>query len=161
MNFQNLQVVSLIVIALKNRVKDTSKPIVIITYIAVNSLIWTRYGTSSATATFTVSGTDYCITANASPTVINNVTAANCLEKDETSYTSFVNINSKTYADTKTVEGAAGPYSYTYSQRSENTVTEKFSNCNNRIAMVTLTATNTNHTGSAIIKGVSITYSNG
>ncbi len=111
----------------KDRVNDTSKPVVIITCIAVNEPTWTWNGTSSATARFTAKDADVFTTANATISSETVSEAENCQTKEQIEYTATVKFNGQTYTDTHTVDGDAGPHDIEYII-SGNTIT---ANCKN------------------------------
>ena len=112
--------------------------VVTITCMAVGDPVWNWNGTASATATFTSTDGNAQMTVNATVTS-STQTAASCLEKGKVTYTATATANGQTYTDTKTVDGAVGPHSYTYSS-SGNTVTESCSNCSIHTATATLDA---------------------
>ncbi len=141
-----------------DRVIDTSKPVVVITCIAVNDPTWSWNGTTSATATFTAKDADIFTKANATISSETVSQAVNCQTKEQIKYTATVTFNGQTYTDTKTVDGDVGPHSYTYSS-SGNTVTESCANCSNHTATATLDADEAYiYTGSAVTPAT-ITYS--
>ena len=81
----------------EERVIDTSKPVVVITCIAVNEPTWSWNGTASATATFIAKDADVFTKANA--TISSESDAANT----KTIYTATVTFNGTKYTDTKIV----------------------------------------------------------
>ena len=140
------------------KVIDTSKPVVVITCIAVNDPTWSWNGTTSATATFIAKDADVFTKANATISSETVSQAVNCQTKEQIQYTATVTFNGQTYTDTKTVDGDVGPHSYTYSS-SGNTVTESCANCSNHTATAALDADEAYiYTGSAITPAT-ITYS--
>ncbi len=143
-----------------DRVIDTSKPVVVITCIAVNDPTWSWNGTASATATFIAKDADVFTKANATISSETVSEATNCQTKEQIKYTATVTFNGQTYTDTKSVYGAVGPHSYIYSSLG-NTVTETCDNGCGHTATATLTATDATYTGSAITTGASVTYSDG
>jgi len=143
----------------EERVIDTSKPVVVITCIAVNEPTWSWTDTSSATATFTAKDADVFTKVNATISSETVSGAVNCQTKEQIQYTATVTFNGQTYTDTKTVDGDVGPHSYIYSS-SGNTVTESCANGCGHSATATLTASSQTYTGSPITTGASIDYEN-
>ena len=142
----------------ETKVIDKSKPVVVITCIAVNEPTWSWNGTASATATFIAKDADVFTKANATISSETVSEATNCQTKEQIKYTATVTFNGQTYTDTKTVDGDVGPHSYTYSS-SGKTVTESCSNCSIHTATATLDADEAYiYTGSAITPAT-ITYS--
>lgn len=144
----------------EERVIDTSKPVVVITCIAVNEPTWSWTDISSATATFTAKNADVFTKANATISYKTVSEAVNCQTKEQIQYTATVTVNGQTYTDTKTVDGAVGSHSYTYSA-SGNTVTESCANGCGHSATATLTATDATYAGSPITTGAYVIYSDG
>ena len=140
---------------------EKDKPVVIITCMAMNEPTWNWTGVSSATATFTAAEADVFATVDASISSETVSAAADCQTKAQVQYTATVKFNGRTYTAAKTVDGAAGPHSLTYSA-SGNELTET---CNrngcSHSATATLTAADATYTGSAIATGASITYGEG
>ena len=131
--------------------------VVTITCMAVGDPVWNWNGTASATARFTSTDGSAAMTVDATIESVEQA-AASCLEKGKVTYTATATANGQTYIDTKTVDGAVGPHSYTYSS-SGNTVTESCSNCSIHTATATLDADEAYiYTGSAITPAT-ITYS--
>ena len=131
--------------------------VVTITCMAVGDPVWNWNGTASATARFTSTDGSAAMTVDATIESVEQA-AASCLEKGKVTYTATATANGQTYTDTKTVDGAVGPHSYTYSS-SGNTVTESCANCSNHTATATLEADGAYiYTGSAITPAT-ITYS--
>ncbi len=108
-------------------VKYSDYRIVWITYVEVDEPSWDWSDSSSPTATFTAKNTDVCATVKASNVSSNTIEAANCQEKDKTTYTASVTFNGQTYTDTKTDKGDIGPHNISCSLRG-NAVT---ANCEN------------------------------
>ena len=144
----------------ENRVIDTSKPVVVITCIAVNEPIWSWNGTASATATFIAKNADVFTKANATISSETVSEATNCQTKEQIKYTATVTFNGQTYTDTKSVYGAVGPHSYTYTADG-NTITETCDNGCGHTATATLTATDATYAGSPITTGAYVIYSDG
>ena len=144
----------------ENRVIDTSKPVVVITSIAVNEPIWSWNGTASATATFIAKNADVFTKANATISSETVSEATNCQTKEQIKYTATVTFNGQTYTDTKSVYGAVGPHSYTYTADG-NTITETCDNGCGHTATATLTATDATYAGSPITTGAYVIYSDG
>lgn len=138
-----------------NRVKFAT-----ITLVEVNEPTWNWNDTFSATAKF-IAAENADVYATASATISSETvsTAVNCQTKEQVNYTATVTFNGQTYTNTKTEYGDSGPHSYTYSKTSENTVTESCSLCTGHTATATLTATDTNYTGSVITSAV-VDFSN-
>ena len=67
----------------EERVIDTSKPVVIITCIAVNEPTWSWNGTASATATFIAKDADVFTKANATISSETVSEATNCQTKEQ------------------------------------------------------------------------------
>lgn len=104
---------------------DKSKPVMIITCMAVGEPTWSWSG-SSANAVFTSTDGNATMTVNASVTS-STEPAANCLEVEKITYTATALCNGQTYTDTDTVDGKQGSHSYIYTA-SGNTVTESCAN---------------------------------
>ena len=98
---------------------NTGKPVVTVTCVGVGIPTWSWNGTSAATAVFTSTDGNATITVGATITS-STQGATSCLEKDETTYTATATCNGQTYTDTKTVDGAAGPHSYTKETVADN-----------------------------------------
>lgn len=138
---------------------NRGNPVVTVTCMGAGNPTWSWNGTSAATAVFT--STD----GNATITVGANITssiqgATSCLEKDQTTYTATATCNGQTYTDTKTVDGAAGPHSYTYSA-SGDTLTETCSNNCGHQAIASIVAGEALYTGSEITNVATISYDSG
>lgn len=144
----------------ETKVIDTSKPVVVITCIAVNEPTWSWNGTASATATFIAKDADVFTKANATISSETVSEATNCQTKEQIKYTATVTFNGQTYTDTKSVYGAVGPHSYTYTA-DDFVLTETCANGCGHTATATLTATDATYTGSAITTDASVTYSDG
>ena len=144
----------------ETKVIDTSKPVVVITCIAVNEPTWSWNGTASATATFIAKDADVFTKANATISSETVSEATNCQTKEQIKYTATVTFNGQTYTDTKSVYGAVGPHSYTYTADG-NTITETCDNGCGHTATATLTATDATYAGSPITTGAYVIYSDG
>jgi len=143
--------------------KDSDKPVVIITCIAVNEPTWTWNGTTSATATFTSTDGNAMMTVEADIIKYTQY-PTNCLEKGKVTYTATATANGQTYTDTKTADGEAGPHSLTYvTSASGDTITETCShNCGySETATLSIdTSASLKYTGSAI-QPLKVDYSDG
>ena len=144
----------------ETKVIDTSKPVVVITCIAVNEPTCSWNGTASATATFIAKDADVFTKANATISSETVSEATNCQTKEQIKYTATVTFNGQTYTDTKSVYGAVGPHSYTYTADG-NTITETCDNGCGHTATATLTATDATYAGSPITTGAYVIYSDG
>lgn len=108
--------------------KDASSPGATITCMAVASPGWTWNGTSSAIAKFISTDGNAAMTVEAA-IIKHTQYPTNCLEKGKVTYTATATANGQTYTFTKTVDGEAGPHSYTYTANEEtDTITETCSN---------------------------------
>ena len=139
---------------------NQKQPIVIITCIAVNEPTWSWTGTSSATATFTAKDADVFATAEASISSETISAAINCQTKEQIQYTATVTFNGQKYTDTKTVDGEAGPHSYTYTADGF-VLTEKCANGCGHQAIADIVAGEAIYTGSAITNTATISYTAG
>lgn len=125
---------------------NITKSVVTFTCMGVGTPTWTWNETSSAAAKFTSTDNGATLTVGAK---ISSSTqpAASCVNKDKTTYTAKVNVYGTEYTNTKTVDGAAGPHSFTYSGVG-NVITET---CKN----------NCGHSETAtlkVVEGASFTY---
>ena len=134
-------------------------PVVTVTCMGAGDPTWSWNGTSAATAVFT--STD----GNATITVGANITsstqrATSCLEKDQTIYTATATCNGQAYTTTKTVDGAAGPHSYTYTADG-SVLTETCTNSCGHQAIASIVAGEALYTGSEITNAATISYDPG
>lgn len=125
-------------------ITDTTKPVVTVTCLAVNEPTWDWADDySSATAKFVSTDGKAYIGVTATIASETTYTAANCLEKDQITYTATVTRLGQQYQGTKTVDGAAGPHTgYTYTA-SGSTITESCANnCGTHSGTATISADN-------------------
>ncbi len=108
-------------------VKYDGYPIVVIFFVAVGEPSWDWTDPSAPTATFTSTNDKVCVTVKASNVSSNTIEAANCQQKDKTTYTASVTFNGQTYTTTKTADGDDGPHDIKY-EFMGNTIT---ANCKN------------------------------
>ena len=149
--------VSLYAAVAQSKYYDINNSLVKITCIAVNEPTWSWNGTTSASARFISTDGSAAMTLDATIESVEQ-TAASCLEKGKVTYTATATANGKTYTDTKTVDGAVGPHSYTYSSLG-NTITETCNNCSNHTATATLEADGVYIYSGSAITPATITYS--
>ena len=138
---------------------NTGKPVVTVTCVGVGIPTWSWNGTSAATAVFTSTDGNATITVGATITS-STQGATSCLEKDQTIYTATATCNGQTYTDTKTVDGAAGPHSYTYTA-DDFVLTETCTNNCGHQAIASIVAGEALYTGSEITNAATISYDSG
>ena len=138
---------------------NTGKPVVTVTCVGVGIPTWSWNGTSAATAVFTSTDGNATITVGATITS-STQGATSCLEKDQTIYTATATCNGQTYTDTKTVDGAAGPHSYTYTA-DDFVLTETCTNNCGHQAIASIVAGEALYTGSEITNAATISYDTG
>ena len=140
--------------------KDTSKPVVTITCIAVKEPTWSWTDTSSATATFTAKDANVFATAKASISSKTVSEAVNCQTKEQIQYTATVTFNGQKYTNTKTVHGDVGTHSYTYTANGFVLTETCANNCGHQ-AIADIVAGEAIYTGSAITNTATISYTAG
>ena len=134
-------------------------PVVTVTCMGAGDPTWSWNGTSAATAVFTSTDGNATITVGATITS-STQRATSCLDNDKTTYTATATCNGQTYTDTKTVDGAAGPHSYTYTA-DDFVLTETCTNSCGHQAIASIVAGEALYTGSEITNAATIFYDSG
>ena len=134
-------------------------PVVTVTCMGAGDPTWSWNGTSAATAVFTSTDGNATITVGANITS-STQSATNCQVKEKITYTATATCNGQTYTTTKTVDGAAGPHSYTYTADG-SVLTEKCSNGCGHQAIASIVAGEALYTGSEITNAATISYDSG
>ena len=134
-------------------------PVVTVTCMGAGDPTWSWNGTSAATAVFTSTDGNATITVGANITS-STQSATNCQVKEKITYTATATCNGQTYTTTKTVDGAAGPHSYTYTADG-SVLTEKCSNGCGHQAIASIVAGEALYTGSEITNAATIFYDSG
>lgn len=147
--------------SLSSYAKDITKSVVTFTCMGVGTPTWTWNDTSSAEAKFT--STDNGATLTVGAKISSSTTpATSCVNKDKTTYTAKVTVYGTEYTNTKTVDGAVGSHSLTYTA-SGNVITESCKNNCGHSETATLKVKNDadlSYTGSAK-EPLEVSYSSG